>query len=180
MNEELDQHISEFLDNELDYKSALNLLQKMQTNPDLKNTLNRYAVISHALKTDDFLPVAPDFSAKIAQQIQQEIVYLLPQRKPSAKRHYKSAALAASVAIIAVVASRDLNHSAPSMPPSTTVQLSQQTPAPKVDNPGALKPDPYPLNARISDYLQAHNNGIYTTGETDFRGLAKVTAYSQK
>ncbi len=55
MPEDLNQKISQFLDNELDHVQALNLLNKMQLQPELQDKLNRYEAISHALKTDVFL-----------------------------------------------------------------------------------------------------------------------------
>lgn len=185
MNEELNQHLSQLLDDELDHKVALNLLQKMQTDSELKNTLARYAAISHALKTDEFLPVPPNFSENIARQITQEATYLLPQHKP-AGNHYKRVALAASVAVVAVLAARGVNPPLPATAPGAApLQVAQKTPAKQDGQPianTALQPeDPYPLNARISDYLEAHNNSIYT-GEVDvdFRPLTKVTSYNQK
>ena len=86
MNEELNQKISQFLDNELDHDEALSLLQKMQSRSELINTKNRYEAISHALKTDVFLAVDPDFSAKISEAIQQEPTYLLPRYKKPVRR----------------------------------------------------------------------------------------------
>ncbi len=185
MNEELNQNLSQFLDDELEHKVALDLLQKMQTNPALKSTLARYATISHALKTDEFLPVPPRFSEQVAQQIEQEAIYLLPRRKP-AGQHYIRLALAASVAVVAVLAARGVNTPETSATLATaSLQAIQQTPAKPDDQPIASaalpEEDPYPLNARISDYLEAHNNSIYS-GEVDvdFRPLTKVTSYNQK
>jgi sigma-E factor negative regulatory protein RseA len=183
MNEELNQHISQLLDDELDGKVALNLLQKMQANPDLKGTMNRYAAIGHTLKTNGFLLAKADFSETIAQQIDREVTYLLPQRKP-AKHAYKRVVLAASIAVVAVLASRSMDNSLVSPIQATSpLQVAQQTPA-KTAAPVVAtittQPDPYPLNARISDYLQAHNNSVYTPVYPDVIPLAKVTAYNQK
>lgn len=183
MNEELNQHLSQLLDDELDHQVALDLLQKIQTNPDLKNTLTRYAAINHALKTDEFLPLPPDFSEQIARQIDQEVTYFLPQKKPT-RPHYKRVALAASVAVVAVLAARGINNPQIFLQSPTPQQLAQQTPAQPDEQ---LAADTIPqseassLNARISDYLDAHNNGVYT-GEVDvdFRPLTKVTSYNQK
>ena len=55
MPEDLNQKISQFLDNELDHVEALNLLKKMQLQSELQDKLNRYEAISHAMKTDVFL-----------------------------------------------------------------------------------------------------------------------------
>jgi sigma-E factor negative regulatory protein RseA len=37
-----------------------------------------------------------------------------------------------------------------------------------------------PLNARINDYLQAHNNSVYTNGEASFKPYARVAAYNRE
>ena len=165
MPEDLNQKISQFLDNELDHAEALKLLQKMQSQSELQDKMNRYEAISHALKTDVFLAVRSDFSAKIHQQIQQEPFHLSPQRK-AFKRTHKLMALAASIAIVAVIAGRSLE---PPFKAASTLQVAQ----PQL-------PEPYPLNKRINDYLQAHNSSVYTNGEADFQPLARVTAYSDK
>ena len=165
MPEDLNQKISQFLDNELNHADALALLQKMQSQSELQDKMNRYETISYALKTDVFLAVSSDFSAKIHQKIQQEPFHLLPQRKVF-KRTHKLMALVASIAIVAVIAGRstDLPFKA-----TSTLEVAQQQ-----------LPEQYPLNKRINDYLQAHNSSVYTNGEVDFQPYARVTAYSDK
>jgi len=181
MNDELKQHISEFLDDELDHAASLDLLQTMQKNPELINALNRYATISQALKSNQFSLVAADFQAKIAAQIEQEAFYLIPQRKRKAvKHHYKIIALAASLAVIAVISTRSLDNPTTRPIAANALQLAQQSTSQKTELPVDKQLEAYPLNARINDYLQAHNNSIYTDGQADFRPLAKVTAYNSR
>lgn len=177
MPEDLNQKISQFLDNELDHDEALALLQKMQLQPELQDKLYRYEAISHALKTDVFLAVDSGFSARIHQQIQQEPFYLLPPSK-SIKRRHKLIALAASIAIVAVITERSMNNPAEQLKASSTLQVAQQQPPKPVVY--AHQAEQAPLNARINDYLQAHNSSVYTNGEADFQPFARVTAYSQK
>ncbi len=180
MPEDLNQKISQFLDNELDHADALSLLQKMQAQSDLQDKMQRYEAISHALKTDVFLATRSDFSANIHQQIQQEPIYLLPQRK-ALKRSHQLMALAASVAIVAVIAGRSINNELPSKASSTLTVAQQPLPEQSyatVD--AASQAEQYPLNKRINDYLQAHNSSVYTNGEADFQSYARVTAYSRK
>jgi sigma-E factor negative regulatory protein RseA len=179
MSEDLNQKISQLLDNELDHVSALSLLKKMQLQSELQDKMNRYEAISHALKADVFLLTKADFSTKISQQIRSEPVYLLPQHKPS-KRPHKLIALAASIAIVAVIAGRSMNDN--QFKSATILQVAQQklpeqSPPPVAYNNQARQ---YPLNKRINDYLQAHNSSVYTNGEADFQSFARVTAYSQK
>ena len=179
MPEDLNQKISQLLDNELDHVSALNLLKKMQFQPELQDKMNRYEAISHALKTDIFLSTKADFSTKICQQIQNEPIYLLPQHKPF-KRTHKLIALAASIAIVAVIAGRSMNDN--QFKSASILQVAQQPLPEQSSNPvvNANQAAQYPLNKRINDYLQAHNSSVYTNGEANFQPFARVTAYSQK
>ena len=179
MPEDLNQKISQFLDNELDHVQALNLLKKMQLQPELQNKLNHYEAISHAIKTDVFLLTKADFSTKIHQQIQQEPVYLLPQYKP-VKRNQKLLALAASAAIVAVIAGRSMNDN--QIKAASPKQVAQQQLPEQSSNPVVYvkQTEQYPLNKRINDYLQAHNSSVYTNGEANFQPFARVTAYNQK
>jgi sigma-E factor negative regulatory protein RseA len=181
MPEDLNQKISQFLDNELDYVNALDLSQKMQLQSELQDKLNRYEAISHAMKTDVFLLTKADFSTKIRQQIQQEPVYLLPQHKPF-KRSHKHIAVVASIAIVAVIAGRSMNNLEQHSKLASAGQMARhQQPEPS-SSPVvyANKPEQYQLNKRINDYLQAHNSSVYTNGEANFQSFARVTAYSQK
>ncbi|MDD1628229.1 MAG: sigma-E factor negative regulatory protein [Methylococcaceae bacterium] len=181
MPEDLNQKISQFLDNELDHDEALTLLQKMQLQSELQDKLIRYEAISHAMKTDVFLLTKSDFSTKIRQQIQKEPVYLLPQHKPF-KRSHKQIAAAASIAIIAVIAGRSLYGTDQHSKVASIVQVAQHQLPEQSSKPVvyANQAAQYPLNKRINDYLQAHNSSVYTNGEANFQPLARVTAYSHK
>lgn len=181
MPEDLNQKISQFLDNELDHINALSLLQKIQSQSELQDKLTRYEAISHAMKTDVFLLTKPDLMTKIHQQIQQEPHYLLPQHR-SLKSNHKQIAVAASLAIFAVIAGRSMNSPEQRSKPASVVQMVQQQLPKKLSNPVvyANQSGQYPLNKRINDYLQAHNNSVYTNGEANFQPYARVTAYSQK
>jgi sigma-E factor negative regulatory protein RseA len=177
MPEDSNQNISQFLDNELNHVDALHLLKKMQSQSELQDKLNRYEVISHAMKTDAFLLTKADFSTKIRQQIQQEPVYLLPQHK-SFKRSHKQIAVAASIVIVAVIAGRSVNDPNQHFKAASTLQVAQNKLPEQLDKP--VEATQYPLNKQINDYLQAHNSSVYTNGEADFQPYARVTAYSNK
>jgi sigma-E factor negative regulatory protein RseA len=177
MSEDLNQKISQFLDNELNHIEALNLLHKIQSQPELQDKLNRYEAISHAIKTDAFLLTKDDFSKNIRQQIQQEPVYLLPQHK-SFKPSHKQIAVAASIVIVAVIAGRSLNDHSSNSKSASILQVAQNQPTEQPVN--SNQDAQHPLNKRINDYLQAHNSSVYTNGEANFQPFAKVTAYSHK
>jgi sigma-E factor negative regulatory protein RseA len=176
MPEDLNQKISQFLDNELDHEEALALLQKMQTHSELQDKMNRYESISHALKTDAFLMVQSDLSSKISLQIQQEPIHFSPRIKP-VNRDYKIIALAASIAAVAVIAAQNINQQAERNKAAPELYAKQQA---SKTVAYAHQAEQLALNARINEYLQAHNSSVYTNGEANFQPFAKVTAYSQK
>ena len=185
MSEDLNQKISQFLDNELNHVEALNLLHKIQSQPELQDKLNRYEAICDGIKTDAFLLTKDDFSKNIRQQIQQEPVYLLPQHK-SFKRtqhklfkpSHKQIAVAASIVIVAVIAGRSLNYQSSNSRSASILQVAQNQPTEQRVNTN--QDAQHPLNKRINEYLQAHNSSVYTNGEANFQPFAKVTAYSHQ
>jgi sigma-E factor negative regulatory protein RseA len=70
----MNEKISRFLDDDLSYDETLSLLQTITEQPEMKDKLKRYAAISHALKTNEFLWVSSDFSMQIDQEIQQKLL----------------------------------------------------------------------------------------------------------
>lgn len=48
-----------------DINEAQDVAQETQTQPELKDTLTCYAVVSHALKTNAFLWISTDFATQI-------------------------------------------------------------------------------------------------------------------
>jgi sigma-E factor negative regulatory protein RseA len=70
MLEDLNLNISQFMDHELEHADALLLLATLNAQPELQHKLNRYAAISHALKSGVYLEVKANFLEHIAQQIQ--------------------------------------------------------------------------------------------------------------
>lgn len=180
MHEDLNQKISQFLDNELSADESLSLLQKIQQNAELRDKMNRYAAVSHALKTDTFLSPRSDFVERISQEIQHEPVYMLPQHNKF-KRSHKISALAASIAVIAVIASQSMNHQTEQYQTSPIESAQSQLPEQSSDSIVYMdQTRQYPVNTRFNDYLQAHNSSVYTNGEVNFQSFASVTVYNQE
>jgi sigma-E factor negative regulatory protein RseA len=180
MHEDLNQKISQFLDNELSTDETLSLLQKIQQNAELRDKMNRYAAVSHALKTDTFLSPRSDFVERISQEIQHEPVYMLPQHNKF-KRSHKISALAASIAVIAVIANQSMNRQAEQYQSSPIEVAQSQLPEQSADSIVYMdQTRQYPVNTRFNDYLQAHNSSVYTNGEVNFQSFASVTVYNQE
>lgn len=178
MHEDLNQKISQLLDDELDHQEALSLLKKIQSTPDLNNKLNRYEAISQTLKTDIFLLPDRDFSARISSLIEQEPIYFLPQRRNIINHSRKLVATAASIAVIGMIAGLNMNQPVEDVKMASALQSSSTVSV----NPGVAsrKKESDPVNKQINDYLQAHNSSVYTNGQANFQPYARVTTYSQK
>lgn len=192
MDEELNQKISQLIDNELSHEEALSLLQLMRKQPQLQDKMSRYEAISHAVKAEAFVPTRSDFAERVRQQIQSEPAYLLPQHKTS-RRNYKIFALAASVAAVAIMVSRIpyAPDESISVPEIAMVQPQEPVPAkeamaePQAQEPPsvsvAFRPvDQDQFNARFNDYLQAHSESVYIDGQTNFQPYARVAAYGRE
>jgi len=180
MNNNLKQQVSELLDDELDPQAALRLLNEALEEVQITKTLNRYAMISQALKNDGLVFSNDSFLKNVSAQIEREPTYLLPNRKRQTthNRRYGLIALAASIAIVAV-----LGAQGPGQPPATDINNASMAMA-NLSSGGTkagletTKPNQAPLNERIYDYLQAHNNGVYTSGDPSLQPFVKVTTYS--
>ena len=190
MHEELNQRISQLIDNELSHEEALRLLQLMRKQPQLQDKMSRYEAISHAVKAEVFVPTRSDFAERVRQQIQSEPAYLLPKHKTS-QRNYKVFALAASVAAVAIIVSRipyapDESIPAPEIamvqsqelvPAKEAMAAPQEQPSVSV----AFRPvDQDQFNARFNDYLQAHSDSVYIDGQANFQTYARVAAYGRE
>jgi len=181
MNNNLKQQISEFLDDELNSPAALRLLSEALEDAQILTTLNRYATIRQAIKNDRLLISGGSFLQNVSAQIQQEPAYLLPNRKPQTARHrrYRSLALAASIAIVAVLGTQIPDQAVTTDLSDTGLAVADLPADQTKTGLETAKPEQTPLNQRIYDYLQAHNSGLYASGDPTSQPTVKVTAYSE-
>jgi sigma-E factor negative regulatory protein RseA len=184
MHEHINEKISQLLDNELNADEAMLLMREVMLDGELKNRLLRYEAIGYALKTETFIAPRADFLDRIHQEIEQDPVYLLPQRKQiKFKPQHKILALVVSAAVVAVILPKNITRtSAPHMQAAAGITLAQQQPQKRSEN--IIKQLPrselMPLNAQINDYLQAHNKNTDIRNGADIASIAKITAYNQK
>jgi sigma-E factor negative regulatory protein RseA len=189
MHEDLNQKISQFLDNELSREEADSVLQKIRIQPELKSRWDRYEAISNAIKTSAYVHPRSDFLAKVNQQIQHEPVYLLPKNHLLVKAQpgmgmtvNVKLALAASLAVVAILVGQRINRAEAPIKLASPIQLAQQRinqPASRLVS-GSYQSGQYPTNTRMIDYLQAHNNSVFTNGDIHIRPFAVVAAPSQE
>jgi sigma-E factor negative regulatory protein RseA len=202
MTIEINKQISQFLDDELHHQDLDNLLVTINQHPELKNKLDRYQAVSHALRTDKFVKTNEDFLNNINQQIKQEPHHFLP--KPIAKRksfavwQKASFAMAASIACISIIVSQQdsLTNSAISqktliisqqddlkntpVPQKTIIVAQKQTITKDVITAKANQAQKKSQHDRFKAYLQAHSDDLYTHGSLSVQPYARVAGYGQE
>ncbi len=182
MPEEINEKLSQFLDNELDQQQALSLLVKIRQDSGLKNKIARYQLIKQALKSDGGLLIKTDLLDKVQQQIAQEPVVLVPvkRRRDQGVINWRmtSLAVAASLALVAVLAPRVINETGGNN--GAQMVLAQQD-TPTVESAEDQVPvmHPVPVDPKMKYYLQAHSNSVYTIGASNYQPYARLAGFSQ-
>lgn len=180
MNKDINQLISQFLDDELDKSELDSLLLQIKKKPELKKKISHYQVPSQVLKADHAVAVNTDFLDKINQQIKQQPHYLLPQkldRKESVNFWKKtSLAVAASVICVTVIMSqRNVIQINPQ--PQQIAAVDTQSVEPLAQNEETVqKPSQH---ERLKAYLQAHNDDLYTHGSLSVHPMVQTASYGR-
>ena len=187
MTEELNQKISQLLDDDLSCEDALDLLRRLQEQPELQHKMSRYEAMSHVLKSEAFIPVQPGFAQRISAEIKKEPTFIVARRTSFAPPYWTLSALVASVMIVAVWVSQEehqLSRSAGStlVVAKTSEDPTMLKPLKVVPSSGVYGQDlqPYPGALRLAEYLQAHNSSRYIDGSVSLQPYARVVSYSQE
>lgn len=167
MQEQLNEKLSQFIDDELDCEHALSLLKSVQSDELLKDKLRRYQIVSQVLKSNEYSPVSSDFADKIHRQIRQEPIYFLPQKKSSVNWQKAALAIAASIALAVVWVASKVDKQTNS--PFGTVEIVAH---------GTVPADA--MSARFNEYLQAHDNALYVNSMQTAQPYARVVGYHQE
>jgi sigma-E factor negative regulatory protein RseA len=159
--------LSLLVDDQLDKAQALSLLKSVQRDPELQAKLQRYALISQALKAEKANVASMDFAERIKQELKSEPVYFLPQKKPADNVKKVSLAVAAS-AVLAVVW-------------LSAAQLKNQTQSPTGVNAVAQNTiQAEQMNAHFKEYLQAHDNAFHVNSNVGVQSYARMASYQSK
>ena len=187
MSEELNQKISQLLDDDLTHQEAMDLLVKLQLQPHLRSKMSRYEAISHALKSETFIPVQSEFAQSVSRQIKTEPAYAITRRKPVQHPYFTYLALAASVAVVAVLMShrpgqpeRMVKPSLMAASPAPSVEYGYRTVSSSKPVTYAQNSETYQADSRFTEYLQAHNSSRYIGVSVNLQPYARVVSYSQE
>ena len=188
MADDINQKISCFIDDELKYNEALDLLKESQSNPTLQNKLNRYQTISYCLSYKKALPIEEDFLSRVQQGISKDPLYF-PSVNSQPKKSYRTfMALAACVSLIAIIVSKtvedkpleEFNPLSPStIAAITPPKINQQKTIKLASNTSEKPTKKNNRNSRFNDYLQAHNTSLYTNSTITFQPYTQTASYEQ-
>ena len=181
MNKEINQKISELMDDELTHSESENLLVKIIKNSELKNKINRYQLMSHVLRSDDFMIADKGFAEKIKQELNKEVNYLLPKqtlkKTPLAIWKKTSIALAASIAVVAVIFFQHTELQDKNLQQQIALITVEQSDEAQIKAEEKKQPSQH---ERFKAYLQAHSDDLYTHGSLNIHPLATVvSSYGQ-
>lgn len=187
MKTEINQKISQFMDDELHHSEQEVFLLTINKDSELTDKFNRYKAVSHALRTDEFILPDEGFLQGIKQQLEQEPHYLLPKKKNKNSSGFwpkTAVALAASAGFVAV-----LVYQEPGFQQNNTqikndiVVISEQ----QVVDVAAAELAKVQLANELADrqherlkaYIQAHSNDLYTHGSVNIQPYARVANYGR-
>ncbi|MGY6276497.1 sigma-E factor negative regulatory protein [Methylomonas sp. MgM2] len=167
MQEQHKEKLSLLLDDQLDRAQAFSLLKAVRQDTELQAKLQRYSLISHALKSEQCSVASLDFVEKIHQQLDKEPIYFLPRKKQAGDLKKAGLAVAASVLLAVVWLSASQFQKFPgSYHNANTVAQ------------GSVEAEQ--MNARFKEYLQAHDNVWYVSNNVGVQSYAHVASYQHK
>ncbi|MCQ8105053.1 sigma-E factor negative regulatory protein [Methylomonas sp. SURF-2] len=160
--------LSLLVDDQLDKPQSVQLLKSVRHDPALQAKLQRYALISQALKGEQAAVADLDFADKVKQQLKSEPVYLMQRKKSDDQFKKTSLAVAASL-LLAVVGfyAGKMHNQVQTLAQATTTAAAEQSPAEQ-------------MNAQFKEYLQAHDNVWYVNNNAGVKSYARLASYQSR
>lgn len=154
MQEKINEKISLMVDDQLDKQQTIALLKNLREDPALQTKLQRYHLISQAIKGEQCLLSKHDFADKIHQQLRQEPTYFMPRKKAHVDWQKAGLAVAASVVLAVFWTAGKIDKPINSYVGANTLALQNASQAEQ-------------SNARFKEYLQAHDNAWYVNNSVN-------------
>jgi sigma-E factor negative regulatory protein RseA len=181
MHDEINQKVSQFIDDELPQHEALQLLTEIKKQPDLDARLQRYEMARAIMKNHSPNIISTDFAEKISQAVEKEVIYFLP-KKTAKSAYFKSAlAVAAGVAGVAVLVSNNVPKlmDIKQEPYVIAENVANQSISPvRTESVKVIYNKPTTIDPRFNSYLQAHRGNLYTI-DSGPQAYAKLAGYGQ-
>lgn len=168
-----EEQISSLMDGELSGTEALRVLEWMNASPEGREAWARYHLARHLLREDPSLPAFDaGFAERVSRSIEAEPHWLPPPRKRSFRQGPAMRwALAASLAAVAVLATRELEFSGG----EAGRRLPAMASHPELSREAELHAE---AEERLRAYLTMHNESIQVIGDDDTFARPRVVSYS--
>jgi sigma-E factor negative regulatory protein RseA len=147
----LNQTLSSLLDEELSIEESSKLLDRIESDPSVREKWQRYCMMAEVMRSRTCLIPDRGFVDRVSTALADEPVILVPWFPRRGRREWAvSAALAASLAMVGILAGKSLSDYSPKRGP----ELFADTQA--------------PLDPEFRDYLVTHYETAYLAG---FHGM---------
>ena len=176
MNEEINLKLSQLVDNELSRNETIKLLDLVNETSGLEEKLSRYEFISRIIRQEDSIQLETDFVDQVSLKIQQEPVVFSPFWRRSNIGLQAVVAIAASVAVVSVIVFGDLSLPTDSHQTNLTIARDQEA----QQKLNVAESAPHSVDKRFVEYLEAHDNSLYSAGSPGFQSYARVVSYGQE
>jgi len=180
MSEQIREQVSAFLDGELPSSETELLLKRLTRDAELRESFGRYALIGESMRGGGQVRLSQRFAERVNRAIDGEPVLAVSQPSRSTSRWWRplaGAAVAASVAVVAVIA---LQQRATVPGPDAAPFTAQNVVAARADGvakvtepasytvPPAVPEAPTALPAaRLTNYVFAHSRYSSVMGQND-------------
>lgn len=176
MTEKLHEQLSALVDGELPAGEHALLLERLSRDAGLREQLGRYQLVNDVLNNRVSMPVDSGFSARVMASLDSDPAY---RGSPSAgwrrlAKPFAGAAIAASVALVAVLSLQSVNQETPATPqlaanvlPQDFVRVQQG----QWDRQGAR------VESRLNGYLVHHNEYAASSGVQGVLPYVRIVGY---
>jgi sigma-E factor negative regulatory protein RseA len=179
MTETLHEQLSALVDEELPAGEHALLLERLSRDAALRERLGRYQLVNDVLNNRVAMPVDAGFSLRVMQAIAAEPAYHQAPASawPKLLKPLAGAALAASVALVAVLSVQSLNRdTAPTTaPPRLASAAPSQAPVPVAQ--GQWDRQAPAVRSRLDGYLVHHNEYAASSGVQGVLPYVRIVGY---
>ncbi len=176
-DKELRMRISQLLDSDLDGRGHSRLIDKLETDADLKAAWSRYSLIGDVMRSTGGQLADSGFAEKVSAMVAEEPRVLAPKLQKSAliiRPSIMSLGLAASLAVVAILVGKSVNDHAEVFQTASYDRPSHFRVLAKASEAVENQAD-----SRFNDYLVMHNESAYMAGSAGMLSYVRLVGSRQ-
>ena len=167
--EHTSEKLSALLDDALDAKDGLSVLEAIRTDRELLAKFHRYQAVRSVIRSESAPTPDIDFTSRVRDAIDREPVVLSPRvARHQFRERLTTFALAASMAALAIMVVRSVNHYSPDKASEMLASVNLSTPVVHA----SMEPD-------LREYLNMHNESAYLSGSQGLMPSVRLVSGNQ-